>query len=281
MMRERITVPMIRSSKLRSGHEPIAMITAYDYPSAKMVDRAGADMVLVGDSLAMVVLGHHDTLNVTIDEMVYHTKAVAMSDPRALIVTDMPWMSYHTTTSKAVMNAAKLIRAGASAVKIEGGTKRHKVIVAISEAEIPVVGHLGLTPQSIKSIGGFKVQAKTQEQVDQLIEDAISIQNAGAFAIVLEAIPESVAARVTELLEIPTIGIGAGIGCDGQVLVFHDILGYGGSNSYKPKFVKSYADLETLGTEALGQFVKEVKTKQFPTIAHSYRNTVADPLNLL
>lgn len=271
MTRERVTVPAIRSSKVISGHEPISMITAYDYPSAKMVDQSGADIILVGDSLAMVVLGHKDTLNLTLEDMVYHTRAVIASDPRALVIVDMPWMTYHTSENEAIVNASKLIRAGASAVKLEGGSKRCNVIRALCNAEIPVMGHIGLTPQSIRELGGFKVQARTDRAADQLITDALALQEAGVFSIVLEAIPELVARRVTGLVEVPTIGIGAGAGCDGQVLVFHDILGFNKAN--RAKFVKTYGDIESLGIEALSQFVKDVKTQQFPTRDHVYQGS--------
>ncbi|CAG4934372.1 MULTISPECIES: 3-methyl-2-oxobutanoate hydroxymethyltransferase [Acidithrix] len=271
MIRERVTVPSIRNSKVRLGHEPISMITAYDFPGARMVDQAGADMILVGDSLAMVVLGHKDTLSVTIDDMVHHTKAVAAADPLALIVTDMPWMSYHTGTKDAVVGASKLIRAGASAVKIEGGAIRAKVIKAIVEAEIPVVGHLGLTPQSVNKFGGFRVQAKSNEQAQALLEDAKTVEAAGAFCLVLEAIPDVVAKAVTNTLSIPTIGIGAGAQCDGQVLVFHDILGYGSKKP--PKFVKRYANLEELGIEGLARYVKDVRTGHFPDDTQTYHDS--------
>lgn len=270
MHTERVTVPFVRNSKVRNGAEPLSMITAYDYPAARMVDRAGADMILVGDSLAMVVLGHADTLSVTIADMEHHTKAVAAAKPLSLIVTDMPWMSYHTTKADAVKSAARLIRAGAMAVKLEGGAKRAKVIRAICDAEIPVIGHLGLTPQSVNGMGGFKVQAKTAESAQRLVEDALAIQNAGAFAIVLEAIPDVLAKIVTAKLDIPTIGIGAGIDCDGQVLVFHDLLGFG--EGKRPKFVKSYGALGALGVEALSSFVKDVRTLRFPGPEQTYHD---------
>ncbi len=265
---ERITVPTIRFSKVKNGHEPLTMITAYDYPGAKMVDKSGADMILVGDSLAMVVLGQPDTMCVTIEIMEHHTRAVAAAKSRALIVADMPWMTYHTSKTDAIKNAAKLIRAGASAVKLEGGAKRRKVITAISDAEIPIVGHLGLTPQSIKELGVYKVQAKSKELGDKLIQDALILQDLGVFALVLEAIPESVASAVTDELNIPTIGIGAGSSCDGQVLVFHDLLGFDIAN--KAKFVKTYANLEDVGSQALSQFVKDVRTGEFPSKEHTY-----------
>ena len=271
MHTERVTVPFIRSSKVATGAEPLSMITAYDFPGARMVDRAGADMILVGDSLAMVVLGHADTLSVTVDEMAHHTRAVAAAQSLALVITDMPWMSYHTTKKDAVLAASKLIRAGAKAVKIEGGAKRCKVIRAICDAEIPVVGHLGLTPQSINGLGGFKVQGKDVASAQRLLDDALAVQEAGAFAVVLEAIPDTLARLVTERLEIPTIGIGAGVDCDGQVLVFHDLLGF--RDSHRPKFVRSYGDFEASGVEALSQFVKDVRTKRFPSPSETYHDT--------
>ncbi len=274
MHTERVTVPFVRSSKVRNGSEPLTMVTAYDFPGARMVDRAGADMILVGDSLAMVVLGHPDTLSVTVDDMAHHTKAVAAAKPMALVVADMPWMSYHTGKRDAVRAAAKLIRAGAEAVKIEGGAKRAKAIRAIVDSEIPVVGHLGLTPQSVNTMGGFKVQGKTAEAARALVDDALVVQEAGAFTVVLEGIPDALARVITDKLDIPTIGIGAGAGCDGQVLVFHDVLGI--TEGRRPKFVKTYAEVETIGVEALSRFVKDVRTGHFPLDEHSYHDTTGE-----
>ena len=271
MTSERITVPMVRSTKVSHGSEPLTMITAYDFHSARHVDLSGAEMILVGDSLAMVVLGHSDTLSVTVEDMAYHTRAVKAADTRAMIVTDMPWMSYHTTRSDAKKSAAKLVRSGAQAVKVEGGKKRAKMVSALVDAEIPVVGHIGLTPQSVNAFGGFKVQGKDLEAAKAIVEDAKAVEAAGAFALVLEAIPDVLAAEITSQLSIPTIGIGAGLNCDGQVLVYHDVLGYGVGR--RPKFVKAYADVEQVSVDALSKFVKEVRTAQFPTEAHSYHST--------
>ena len=271
MTSERITVPMVRSNKVSRGAEPLAMVTAYDFHSARHVDLSGAEMILVGDSLAMVVLGHGDTLSVTIDDMAYHTRAVKAADTRAMVVTDMPWMSYHTSRSDAKKAAAKLIRAGAQGVKVEGGKKRAAVVESLVDAEIPVVGHIGLTPQSVNAFGGFKVQGKDLEAAKAIIEDAKAIEAAGAFALVLEAIPDVLAREITAQLGIPTIGIGAGLSCDGQVLVYHAVLGYGVGR--RPKFVKAYADIEQVSVDALSKFVKEVRTAQFPTEAHSYHST--------
>ncbi|MDA8196316.1 MAG: 3-methyl-2-oxobutanoate hydroxymethyltransferase [Actinomycetota bacterium] len=270
MSSERITVPKVRSIKVSRGFEPLTMITAYDFHSARHVDLSGAEMILVGDSLAMVVLGHSDTLSVTVSDMAYHTKAVKAADTRAMVVTDMPWMSYHTSKSDAKKAAAKLIRAGAQGVKVEGGKKRADVVKSLVDAEIPVVGHIGLTPQSVNSFGGFKVQGKDLEAARGIIEDAKAIEAAGAFAIVLEAIPNDLATEITSSLSIPTIGIGAGLNCDGQVLVYHDVLGYGVGR--RPKFVKAYADVEQVSVDALSKFVKEVRTSQFPTESHTYHS---------
>lgn len=263
------SVPQIRAHKTGGSNSPIAMVTAYDAPSAKMADSAGVDIILVGDSLAMVVLGYPDTLSLTIEDMAYHTKAVARTSPDALIVADMPWMSYHTGISDAVKNGALLIRAGAEAVKLEGGAKRAEVIRALIDAEIPVMGHLGLTPQSVNAFGGFSVQAKTKEAATRLIDDALIIQEAGVFSMVLEAVPNVVAAAATEVLTVPTIGIGAGPQCNGQVLVFHDLLGI--TFGHKPKFVRQYGSLGELGIKALENYVHDVKMGNFPTPEEGYQ----------
>ncbi len=245
------------------------MVTAYDAPGARMTDAAGVDIILVGDSLAMVVLGYDDTLSVTIDDMAYHTKAVARTEPNALVVTDMPWLSYHTGVRDAVRNAAKLVRAGAEAVKLEGGANRVEVIRALVDAEIPVMGHLGLTPQSVHAFGGFSVQAKTREGAKRLLDEALEIEQAGVFSVVLEAVPQAVAAKATELLKVPTIGIGAGPNCDGQVLVFHDLLGL--TFGHKPKFVRRYGSLGEVGIKALEGYVHDVKMRSFPTAEEGYQ----------
>ncbi len=263
------SVPQIRAHKADGANPPIAMVTAYDAPGARMTDAAGVDIILVGDSLAMVVLGYDDTLSVTIDDMAYHTKAVARTEPNALVVTDMPWLSYHTGVRDAVRNAAKLVRAGAEAVKLEGGANRVEVIRALVDAEIPVMGHLGLTPQSVHAFGGFSVQAKTREGAKRLLDEALEIEQAGVFSVVLEAVPQAVAAKATELLKVPTIGIGAGPNCDGQVLVFHDLLGL--TFGHKPKFVRRYGSLGEVGIKALEGYVHDVKMRSFPTAEEGYQ----------
>ncbi len=262
---------MIRAAKRRHGHHPLTMVTAYDEPSARLVDAAGVEMLLVGDSVANTVLGHADTLHVDTAVLAHHTAAVATAHPHALIVADLPWMSYHVSTEEAVRNAATLVRAGAGAVKLEGGANRAAVISAIVAAEIPVCGHLGLTPQSMLAMGGFKVQAKTLDAAAQLLADAKSIEAAGCFAVVLEGIPDLVAQQVTDALEIPTIGIGAGAGTDGQVLVFHDLLGLG--NRPPAKFVRRYADVGAVITEAITNFVGDVRSGAFPSDAETYHAT--------
>ena len=236
-----LSAPSIRARKRRNGAIPLVMVTAYDEPGARLASAAGVDLILVGDSLANVVLGQENTLHITIDEMCHHVRAVAAAKPEAHVVADMPWLSYHVDLGESVRNAAKLIRAGADSVKLEGGRVRQAVVRALLDAQIPVMGHLGLTPQSVMAFGGFKVQAKTMESAKLLIEDAQLLQDEGVFAIVIEGVPSVVGTSVTEALDIPTIGIGAGPDTDGQVLVFHDLLGL---TSRKPaKFVRQYADL--------------------------------------
>jgi 3-methyl-2-oxobutanoate hydroxymethyltransferase len=265
---KKMTVPAVSARKTRNGSDPLVMVTAYDAPGARMVSEAGADMILVGDSLAMVVLGYEDTLQVTIDDMAHHTAAVARAKPDSLIVGDMPWMSYHTSKADTVANAAKLIRAGAQCVKLEGGAKRVPMVEALVDAEIPVMGHLGLTPQSMHAMGGFKVQAKQSEAALNLVADAKALQHAGCFAIVLEGVPDTVAAMVTVSLDIPTIGIGAGAATDGQVLVYHDLLGF--EDRMAPKFVRRYADLGSDAVAALSSFVADVRGGEFPSEAETY-----------
>jgi 3-methyl-2-oxobutanoate hydroxymethyltransferase len=261
-----------RKQARRDGDgEPLVMVTAYDAPSARVVDAAGADMILVGDSLAMVVLGYDDTLQVTTDDMVHHVSAVARTRPRPLIVGDLPWLSYHVSREETVRNAAALVRAGAGAVKLEGGRKRLDAVAAILDAEIPVMGHLGLTPQSIHALGGFRVQGKQLDSARAIVDDAIALAEAGCFALVLECVPDGVARMVTDAIGIPTIGIGAGRHCDGQVLVFHDILGLEDRNL--PKFVRRYANLREAATTAVGQFVEDVRTGTFPSSDETYHMT--------
>jgi 3-methyl-2-oxobutanoate hydroxymethyltransferase len=263
----KLSVPAIRDRK--HNGEPLVMVTAYDAPSARAAAAAGVDIILVGDSLGMVVLGYEDTLHVTMEDMVSHTAAVARTGPPQVIVADMPWTSYHEGPAKAVANAARLVRAGATAVKLEGGTKRLEALQAILDAEIPVMGHLGLTPQSVHAMGGFRVQGRNRADGKMLVEDAIAIADAGCFAIVLEGIPEDLAAEITRSVPVPTIGIGAGGECDGQVLVFHDIVGLGGRRA--PRFVRRYADLESLAGQALARWAGDVRAHRFPSADETYR----------
>jgi len=264
---KRITAPAIFAMK---GTSKIKMVTAYDAPTARIADRAGADIILVGDSVANVVLGYDDTLAVTIDDMVHHTAAVARTRPRALVVGDMPWLSYHSSTHETVANAGKLIReGGASAVKLEGGRKRIPMIEAVLDAEIPVMGHLGLTPQSVNSMGGYKVQGKQAQAAYEMISDAHALADAGVFSIVLEGVPDVVAEIVTREVPVPTIGIGAGVQCDGQVLVFHDATGLG-AGEYLPKFVRQYANLADDAVAALEAFFADVESGAFPSEAETY-----------
>ena len=267
-MSDRPTVPQIRARKVRDGAEPLVMVTAYDAPSARIADAGGVDLILVGDSLAMVALGYDDTLAVTIDDMAHHTAAVERAKPGALIVGDLPWMSYHTGPHDAVRNAATLVRAGAQAIKLEGGAKRVPVIDAIVDAEIPVMGHLGLTPQSMHAMGGFRVQAKTSDAAMALVEEAKALEHAGCFSIVLEGIPDVVANLVTESVSVPTIGIGAGAGTDGQVLVFTDLLGL--DPSRPPTFVRRYAEGYDHLTGAVAGYVADVRSGAFPADAETY-----------
>ena len=279
-MAAKMTVPRIREHKVSAGDDPLVMLTAYDAPSARMVDSSGADIILVGDSVAMVVLGYEDTLQVTIDDIAYHTAAVSRTNPSAFVVADMPWMSYHVSKEETVMNAAKLIRAGADAVKLEGGRRRLPMIEALIDAEIPVMGHLGLTPQSVNVMGGFKVQAKSTKAALDLVSAAKSLVHAGCFSLVLEGVPSPVAAMVTEAVDVATIGIGAGPYCDGQVLVLHDVLGI--EQRVLPKFVRRYADLHGEGVKALSEFAKDVRTGKFPADEESYQlnDEVVDEIKL-
>jgi 3-methyl-2-oxobutanoate hydroxymethyltransferase len=269
--RKPVTVPSVRAHKVRDGKDPLVMVTAYDAPGARVVDEAGVDMILVGDSLAMVVLGYDDTLQVTVDDIAHHTAAVARTRPKALIVGDLPWMSYHVSTADTVQNAATLVRAGAQCVKLEGGRKRVGMIEALVDAEIPVMGHLGLTPQSVHAMGGFRVQARESEAALQLVADAKALQHAGCFAIVLEGVPDEVAHMVTAALDVPTIGIGAGRDCDGQVLVYHDLLGL--EDRMAPKFVRRYADLRGDSVAAVAAFAEDVRSGAFPSDDESYHLT--------
>ncbi|MGH9154273.1 MAG: 3-methyl-2-oxobutanoate hydroxymethyltransferase [Acidimicrobiales bacterium] len=262
-----LTVPDILDRK-RGGGPPLVMVTAYDAPGAAIADRAGVDLILVGDSVAMVVLGHADTLQIGMDEMVHHTAAVARSRPRPLVVTDMPWLSYHRGPSDAVGNAGRLVRAGAQAVKLEGGRKRLAVVAAILDAEIPVMGHLGLTPQSLHAMGGYRAQGRRADQAWSLVADAVALAEAGCFAIVLEGVPAPLAEVITATVAVPTIGIGAGPGCDGQVLVLHDLLGLHPGPG--PRFVRRYAALADDAVAALSAFAADVRGGRFPSEVESY-----------
>jgi len=258
--RKKVTVPVVRAMK---GKSRVGMLTAYDYPSAKVADAAGADILLVGDSLGMVVLGYPDTLSVTVDDMLHHTRAVARGSKSSLIVGDMPYLSYHVSVEESVRNAGRFIQAGAHAVKIEGAKpSRIKVIESILDAEIPVMGHIGLTPQSVNALGGFKLQGKSADDARRLINEAVALERAGCFSLVLECVPSELAAMITEQIAIPTIGIGAGPSCDGQVLVFHDVLGI--YDGHTPKFVRQYAHIAQDMQAALEVFLADVRSGAFP-----------------
>jgi 3-methyl-2-oxobutanoate hydroxymethyltransferase len=263
----KVTVPSLLQKKLR--RQPISAVTAYDYASARLVDDAGLDVVLVGDSLAMVMQGHENTLAVTMDEMLLYTRGVRRAVRRALLVADMPFGSYQTDERDGIANAVRFVKeAGAEAVKLEGGRERKELVRRIVDAEIPVMGHLGLTPQSVHRMGGYKVQGKTMEAIDQLRTDALALEDAGCFALVLEGMPRELARIVTEELQIPTIGIGAGPDCDGQILVLHDMMTM--TFSPPPKFVRRYADVAGVMREALEEYRQDVETRAFPSDAESY-----------
>ncbi len=255
--------------KMKKEKEPITMVTAYDYLTAMLVDRAGIDMILVGDSLGNVMLGYDTTIPVTVDDMVHHTKAVTRGVQRTFVVTDMPFLSYHMSIDETLRNAGRIFQqGGAKAVKIEGGREVCAAVKALTNAGIPVVGHLGLTPQSVHQLGGFRVQGKNSGAAAKLLDDAMALEEAGAFAVVLECIPEALGRQVTERLSIPTIGIGAGVHCDGQVLVIQDLLGI--TQGFKPKFVKRYADIGEQIVSALENYRTEVKERQFPAPEYSF-----------
>lgn len=269
-MTDKVTVPDIRD---RKGGPKITMVTAYDYPGAIIADRAGLDIILIGDSVANVVHGMETTLEVGLDEIVLHTRAVKRAKPRALVVADMPWLSFHLSTEDAVRNAGRLVReGGAEAVKLEGGRKRLPVIEAILDAEIPVMGHVGLTPQSVHAMGGFKVQGRMVGAATDMIADAKALSDAGCFSVVLEGVPDVLGEIITKEIDAPTIGIGAGPRTDGQVLVFHDVLGLG--SGHVPKFVRTYANLAEDAVEALERFKADVESGKFPAEEESYQ--VAD-----
>ncbi|MCZ6623547.1 MAG: 3-methyl-2-oxobutanoate hydroxymethyltransferase [Deltaproteobacteria bacterium] len=266
-MAGKVTVPEIR--KMKQKGEKITALTAYDYSFARILDEAGVDILLVGDSLGSVIQGLESTLPVTLDEMIYHTKTVVRGRKRALVVADMPFLSFQVSIEEAKRNAGRFLQeAGAEAVKVEGGARILETIKAIVQMEVPVMGHVGLTPQSIHRFGGYRVQGKEKEQREVIMQDAIAVQEGGAFSIVLEGIPMDLAKEITRRLSIPTIGIGAGIDCDGQVLVVHDMLGL--FEMYTPKFVKRYADLKGIMADAVKNFIAEVKEEKFPDEEHSF-----------
>ena len=262
-----VTVPSVRATKRREGHPPLVMVTAYDAPGARIADAAGVDLILVGDSVANNVLGYEDTLQVTVEDLAHHTAAVARTRPRPLVVADLPWLSYHIDPADTVRNAAVLIRAGAQAVKLEGGANRVPMIEALVAAEIPVMGHLGLTPQSINVMGGYRVQGRDDAAAHLLSVGAKAIAAAGCFAVVLEGVPEQVGAAITDSLDVPTIGIGAGPACDGQVLVLHDLLGL---NERVPKFTRRYAELGAAAVAAVAAYADDVRSGAFPSDAEVY-----------
>lgn len=269
--RRKTTVPAVRAAK-RSGPNdaaPLVMTTAYDAATSRIADLAGVDLILVGDSLGMVVLGREDTLQVTLDEMIHHTKAVTSQSPKALVVGDMPFLTYHVSREETVRNAGRLVvEGGAECVKIEGGRKRLRMISALLDAEIPVMGHLGLTPQSVNTMGGYRVQGKIREQAEELLADAAALAEAGVFALVLEGIPAELAQIITDDIDVPTIGIGAGPHCDGQVLVMHDLLGL--TDGHVPKFVRQYADIGAMAVDAVSRYAADVRSGAFPSAEESY-----------
>ncbi len=272
------TVATFKEAKI--NNKKLSMVTAYDYSMAKLVDEGGIDGILVGDSLGMVTLGYENTLAVTIDDMIHHTKAVSRGANNALVVADMPFLSYHISIEESIKNAGRLIKEGnAHAVKLEGGRDVIDKIEGIVKAQIPVMGHIGLTPQSINMFGGFKVQGKTIEQIQNLIDDAKCLEEAGVFAIVLECIPEKISKIITESVSIPTIGIGAGKYCDGQILVINDMLGM--YSDFTPKFVKQYKNLKEDINEAINNYIKDIKTGVFPEEKHSFKidEQILDNLN--
>lgn len=272
MATKRITVPSIVEAPSRGDR--LVMVTAYDFPQGKTADAAGADMILVGDSLAMVVLGHPDTLSVTLDEMIHHTRAVRRGVERALLVADMPYGSFHLGPDQAVASAIRFVKeGGAQAVKIEGG--RPEVVAALDRAEVPVMAHLGLTPQSVHRLGGYKVQGRSEEAARKIVDSALELEDAGAFSLVLECVPSDLGEEITERLTIPTIGIGAGAACDGQVLVYHDLLGL--EERIAPRFVRRYAELGVASREAIERFAADVRAGRFPLPEESYGSLEPKP----
>lgn len=266
----KLTAPEIAKRKASQGAPPIAMVTAYDFTMARLVDEAGADMILVGDSLGMVVQGLSNTIPVTLEEMAYHGRAVCRAAQGAHVTGDMPFMSYQVSPAQAVESAGKLLKDGMfESVKLEGGEAYAEHVFRIARAGIPVVGHVGLLPQSVHALGGFKVQGRGEEAAERILKDALAVEEAGAFAVVLEAIPPDVAEMITSKLRVPTIGIGAGPSCDGQVLVCTDLLGM--SRGHAPKFAKRFAELGDLAVAAVGEYVKQVRSGEFPSAEHTYK----------
>jgi 3-methyl-2-oxobutanoate hydroxymethyltransferase len=264
----RLTAPGLRALK---GRRKIAALTAYDAPTAALLDAAGVDLLLVGDSIEMVVYGAPDTLGASLDRMVAHARAVSGAAKRALVVGDLPYLTYHTTPEDAVRNAARfVVEGGCRAVKLEGGSQRLPMVKAILAAEIPVLGHLGLTPQSVHALGGFRVQGRRASEARRLLDEAKRLVDAGVFGLVLECVPAEVAAKVTEAVPVPTIGIGAGAGCDGQILVFHDLVGLTVPGARAPRFVRRYADLGAIVREAASAYVADVRGGTFPSEAESF-----------
>ena len=263
-------ITILDLQNLKDQKETITMLTAYDYPTARILDAGGVEILLVGDSVGPVMAGYENTLPVTVDEIIYHCRAVARGRTNALLVADMPFLSYQVSLEEAKKNAGRMIKEGfAEAVKLEGGTNMEEVIKAICNIDIPVMGHVGLTPQSIHRMGGYKIQGRGEKQREKLLKDALSVEKAGAFAVVLEVMDSSLARDISAQLTIPTIGIGAGIHCDGQVLVINDLLGLSGE--FRPKFAKRYAGLEPVITEAVKDYIGEVKAGRFPNSEHSFK----------
>ncbi len=276
---QKVTIPLLQKKKKQKGI--IVAITAYDFPVAKIVDECGVDLILVGDSLGMVVLGYENTIPVTMEEMIHHTKPVARASKNALVVGDMPYFSFHLSIEESVFNASRFLKeAGAKAVKIEGASKKRlKLVESLVEAEIPVMGHVGLTPQSIHHFGQFKVKGKELDEAKKIVTDAMNLEKAGVFSVVLECIPMEVSQIITEKLNVPTIGIGAGPYCDGQILVFHDLVGY--SNGYLPKFVKKYVDFHELISRAVKNYIDDVKEGKFPDDKYSYHLKTEETAELI
>ena len=272
----KVTVPELLQRKTSAAGSPenskkIVCLTAYDYPTARLLDEAGVDVILVGDSVAMVALGYDSTLPVTLDEMLHHARAVRRGTKRALLVADMPFGSYHSDTPESLRNAVRFVKeASVEAVKVEGGERRLELIARLTEAEIPVMGHVGLTPQSVNALGGYRVQGKTTDSAEQLLRDARAVEAAGAFALVLEAVPRELASQITRELRIPTIGIGAGPDCDGQILVVHDLLGL--TFDQTPKFARKYANIGEIISNAVRNYCQDVRTGAFPSDSESYHS---------